>query len=77
MVEDLRCQLRIRQGREKTYSLGEGLSTGSLSEIGVESERLGDGEVGWLLVQLNRLIDVYSPFMVYMGVPGRCSAEMT
>lgn len=77
MVKDLRCQLRIRQGREKAHSLGEGLSTGSLSEIGVESEGLGDGEVGWLLVQLNKLIDVYSPFMVYMGVPGRCSAEMT
>lgn len=29
----------------KTYSLGEGLSTGSLSEIGVETEGLGDGEV--------------------------------
>jgi len=26
-----------------TYSLGEGLSTGSLSEIGVETEGLGDG----------------------------------
>jgi hypothetical protein len=26
-------------------SLGESLSTGSLSEIGVETERLGDGKV--------------------------------
>lgn len=26
--------------------LGEGLSTGSLSQVGVEAERLGDGQVG-------------------------------
>ena len=80
MIKDLKFKLAKSAtftNWRNTHGLGEGLSTGSLSEIGVESERLGDGEVGWLLVQLNRLIDVYSPFMVYMGVPGRCSAEMT
>jgi hypothetical protein len=28
------------------------LSTGSLSEIGVETEGLGDGEVGWMLASV-------------------------
>ena len=51
MVEDLDMSAEFIRKEEKTYSLGEGLSTGSLSEIGVESERLGDGEVGWLLVK--------------------------
>lgn len=54
MVEDLYNQLKYEMKNNETYSLGEGLSTGSLSEIGVETERLGDGEVGWLLAQFRR-----------------------
>jgi len=43
MVEDLIDELKKRNFQKMTYSLGEGLSTGSLSEIGVETEGLGDG----------------------------------
>ena len=46
MVKDLINQPSTRSHEKRTYSLGEGLSTGSLSEIGVETEGLGDGEVG-------------------------------
>jgi len=76
MVEDLYNQLKKRNREKGTYSLGEGLSTGSLSEIGVETEGLGDGEVGWLLARFRQRRED-PPFMVYIGVPGRCSAEMT
>lgn len=31
--------------------LGEGLATGGLSKVGVEAERLGDGEVGYISAQ--------------------------
>jgi hypothetical protein len=51
MVKDLVDQLKKRNEEKRTYSLGEGLSTGSLSEIGVETEGLGDGEVGCLLAR--------------------------
>jgi len=43
MVEDLMDQLEKKNQGKMTYSLGEGLSTSSLSEIGVETEGLGDG----------------------------------
>jgi hypothetical protein len=47
MVKDLRVKsaksATFRNCKILTYSLGEGLSTGSLSEVGVEAERLGDG----------------------------------
>lgn len=63
--------------------LGEGLSTGSLPQVGVETERLGNGQVrlcgsvrGGQRRQGTRLDFCYS-LRVYMGVPIRCSAEKT
>ena len=59
--------------------LGEGLSTGGGSQVGVETERLGDGQVGWKSVSdtQNRAGNSSLPFIVYIGVPGLCSAEKT
>jgi hypothetical protein len=53
MVEDLKKKVSKSTTfaeKQSTHSLGEGLSTGSLSEIGVETERLGNGQVSYGLV---------------------------
>lgn len=59
------------------HGLGEGLSTGGGSEVGVETERLGDGQIRYSQLNPRTRQTSNSPFMVYMGVPGRCSAENT
>jgi hypothetical protein len=53
MVEDLKKRVSENTSvaeKQSTHSLGESLSTGSLSEIGVETERLGNGQVSYGLV---------------------------
>jgi hypothetical protein len=67
MVKDLYNQLRVRNKEKRTYSLGEGLSTGSLSEIGVETEGLGDGEVGWLLARVKIRVKRTHPSWCTLG----------
>jgi len=62
-----------------TYSLGERLATSGLTQCGIETERLRDRQVGYEGHQYGNRGSTggHAPFMVYIGVPTRCSAKNT